>query len=486
MKNIFRYISILLFVGFAASSCEDNNNRKNITDLQEGVYIAGDATVYSAAEAAAEFGTVDLDPADQVVPGVSGIYTWLKANTPFYIIKVDDEGNQIQLGGGNEVTVSGAEGKTYTVAKNAKLSVEKEGFYNVIYNGTDNQITIVAITMSIIGDATEGKWDAGTAMGEPVYDETTSTVLFTMIDEPLNNKELKFRVGNNWQFGIPFGEGVATIAAGYGPETAADLGETSTECFSKPGLPSFKIAKAGLYDLTLTFELKSKKFMAKAVYTGENPDAPTGILPEKMFIIGDFCGWNWKNSPEMIAVNGHEGMFWGIYYMEAMQGFKFNFAKSWDGNDFGAENDDIHGYGEIPVGRANVKVENAGYYQILITCSVAADQSTVVKKIELMEPAVYLIGECAPDNSCSGPSPQNRFDRQGDLFVSPAVSTSSQLRMFVDLTGVQNWKWWQSEFIIYDGAIVYRGAGGDQEPHVAVTDGQIVKLNFKWNTGTIE
>lgn len=366
----------------------------------------------------------------------------------------------------------------------ATLSVEKEGFYNVIYNGTDNQITVVAFTMSITGDATEGKGDAGTAMGEPVYDEATSTVLFTMIDEPLNNKELKFRVGNNWQFGIPFGEGVATIAAGYGPETATDLGEASTECFSKAGLPSFKIAKAGLYDLTLTFELKSKKFMAKAVYKGENPDAPAVTLPEKMFVIGELCGWNWDNSPEMIAVNGHEGMFWGIYYVEASQGFKFNYAKKWDGNEFGAENEDLQDYGAVPVGGKNVNVKNAGYYQILVTCTLSADGSTIEKKIELMEPAVYLIGNTI--GNWDKAKPENRFSLQGDLFVSPSTVTADELRMYVQLPDrIEGWDWWQSEFMIFDGKIAYRGNGGDQE-RVSVTAGQVVKLNFKDNTGTIE
>lgn len=484
MKNIFRYISILLFIGFAASSCEDNENWRIITDLQQGVYIAGDATVYSATASAAEFGVVNFDPADQSVPGVSGIYTWLKGNTPFYVIKVDAEGNQVQLGGGSEVTVTGAEGKTYAVAQDGTLSVAKDGFYYVIYNGTDNQITVVEYVMTIIGDATEGKWDAGTAMGDPVYDEAVSAVQFKMTDVPLNNKELKFRVGSNWQFGIPYGSGVATVAAGYGPETAMDLGEASAECFSKAGLPNFKIAKAGLYDLNLTFELRSKKFMAKAVYKGENPDAPAVTLPQKMYAIGDFCGWNWDNAPEMIAVGGHDGMFWGIYYMEAGQGFKFNYAKSWDGNDFGAENEDLRGYGEVPAGSSNVKVENAGYYQILITCTVSQDGSSIEKKIELMEPAVYLMGNCAPETSWSGPTPENRFTLQGDWFVSPAVN-AAELRMFADFTGVPEWQWWQTEFVIFDGVIAYRGAGGDQE-RVAVNDGQIVKLNFKDNTGTIE
>lgn len=485
MKKIFRYMAILLLVGFTASSCEDNDNWRIITDLQEGVYVAGDATVYSATASAAALGSVYFDPADQEVAGVSGISTWLKANTPFYIVKVDAEGNEVKLGAGAEVTVDGTEGKTYAAAVDGTLSVSKEGFYSVVYNATDNQITVMEYVMTIIGDATAGKWDAGTPMGDPVYNEATSTVAYTMTDEALNNKEMKFRVGSGWQFGIPYGGGVATVAAGYGPETAMDLGEASTECFSKPGLPNFKIATAGLYDITLTYELRSKKFMAKAVYKGKNPDAPAVTLPEKMYMIGDFCGWDWNNAPEMIPVHSHDGVFWGIYYLQANEGFKFNHVKSWDdGDNFGAESEDMREYGEVPVGGSNIKVKNTGYYQVLVTCTLSADGSAVEKKIELIEPAVYLIGDAI--GTWDAGKPENRFTLEEDVFVSPATVEAGKLRMYVQLPArIDGWFWWQSEFMIFDGNITYRGKGNDQE-EVTVSAGQVVKLNFKDNTGTIE
>lgn len=45
--------------------------------------------------------------------------------------------------------------------------------------------------------------------------------------------------------------------------------------------------------------------------------------------------------------------------------------------------------------------------------------------------------------------------------------------------------WWQSEFNIYDGKIVYRAGGGDQEA-VPVAAGAKVTLNFNAGTGVIE
>jgi hypothetical protein len=50
--------------------------------------------------------------------------------------------------------------------------------------------------------------------------------------------------------------------------------------------------------------------------------------------------------------------------------------------------------------------------------------------------------------------------------------------------GVTAADWWQMEFNIYDGKIVYR-AGGDDQEAVAVSAGQTVTLDFNAGTGSI-
>lgn len=59
-----------------------------------------------------------------------------------------------------------------------------------------------------------------------------------------------------------------------------------------------------------------------------------------MFVNGDAWGWqqDWSTAPEMIPVHRHDGMFWGIYYLQAGYGMKFNNEKSWSaGENFGVE-----------------------------------------------------------------------------------------------------------------------------------------------------
>jgi hypothetical protein len=50
------------------------------------------------------------------------------------------------------------------------------------------------------------------------------------------------------------------------------------------------------------------------------------------------------------------------------------------------------------------------------------------------------------------------------------------------VTGID---WWQMEFNIFDGKIVYRGGEGDQAA-VAVKAGQTVTLDFNAGTGSIK
>ena len=67
------------------------------------------------------------------------------------------------------------------------------------------------------------------------------------------------------------------------------------------------------------------------------------VMPEDMYIIGNVAGdWNWDNSTEMIPVWGTPGKFWAVQYLGQSGGgenaqIKFNFAKDWNGNEFGYE-----------------------------------------------------------------------------------------------------------------------------------------------------
>lgn len=184
-------------------------------------------------------------------------------------------------------------------------------------------------------------------------------------------------------------------------------------------------------------------------------------------------------------------MFWGIYYLQAGNGMKFNNEKSWStGDNFGAENEDPKGYGEYPAGGSNLKVADTGYYLVIVSCTLSADKKSVNRKVILAEPKLFLRGACAGGWADAGAGRPNdlevAFALAADGATYEAVTAGDgDLRIYV-ATGVQGVDWWQSELVVRDGKIEYRGKDGDQEPRVPVTTGKTVSLDFRTNTGSIQ
>ena len=219
----------------------------------------------------------------------------------------------------------------------------------------------------------------------------------------------------------------------------------------------------GVY--TIELFISKAPYHAKLTKTAD-ADAPT--LPETMYIIGDGVGgWDWEaNGQDMIPVTDKAGMFWAIRYIEAGKGFKFCPVKAWNGDFTGLGNDS--GYS---VSGGNCYVDESGLYMIAIDY---AGEKVVV------EPAkVYGIGDCF------GAWESTAFTVNADGTVtSPAFAADGELRMHTASTAF-NTDWWRMEFIVLDGKIAYRGAGGDQE-RVPCKAGQKVTLNFNAGTGVIE
>ncbi len=475
MKKIIQYATTLLLLLVVGTSCEEgNDNWRIITDVQPGLYISGDATIYSAD---ATSSLLKKPAFDGDVEGVEmvGIYTWLKKDGSFTILEVNAEGEQVRYGKG-EVVAAGT-GTSNMVAGASAFSVDEDGLYYVAYNKKDKQLSIIPVKFGIIGDATPGKWSNETPMTVS-YNDAQATVEFSLKDIVLDKKEMKFRYFATWGVELPYDGSLVKIHTNMGAVTAGPLSEAYSEC--EGGGANFSISKAGVYDITLKLELRRGVFSAKGVCTAE--DTSSATLPEKMFIIGSPWSWNWSNAPEMNPVHSHDGLFWGIYYLDANAEVKFNNELSWDaGENFGVETGDAKGFGEYPAGGSNLKVENAGYYQILVKCVLSADKKSVVRTVVLSEPVPYLIGNTIGSWEIKD---ENKFtlDASTKEYVSPALTASDNLRICVKLDGCD---WWQSEFNVFDGKIVFRGKGGDQEA-VPAQAGQVVRLNFQSNTGSIK
>lgn len=214
-------------------------------------------------------------------------------------------------------------------------------------------------------------------------------------------------------------------------------------------------------------------------------------MPETMYMIGTPWGWDWNNvGDSMTPVHSNAGKFWAVQYFDAGAEMKFCSVKAWSG-DFGYGGatipDSSISYAGLSDNGGNIKIANAGWYLVVVTGAYTDDSKTTIGyTVEFLEPAIWLVGDAASDGWNSiAEKEADKFTiptaADGE-FVSPAFAKNAELRMCVKMNGVD---WWQSEFIILNGEIAYRGTGDDQS-RVNVTAGQKAYLKFSDNTGRIQ
>jgi hypothetical protein len=125
---------------------------------------------------------------------------------------------------------------------------------------------------------------------------------------------------------------------------------------------------------------------------------------------------------------------------------------------------------------------------MVVTCTVQGRD--LLYDVRFEQPNVYLMGKATVGGNWEKGEKAALFTvpttADGE-FVSPAFAQTiptgddSGIRAYVDL----GFDWWQSEFMVFDKKIVYRGTGGDQS-RVAGDAGQKLYLNFQKETGEIK
>lgn len=477
MKKIFQYMTAFLLILTVGSGCEENDNWKIVTDTQPGVYVTGDALIYSAAATSSALKAVTQDMEDSAVEAssVTGIYTWIKSEGSFTVLKVDAEGNEVSYGKGTAVASSPFETVTLQ-ADGPAFTVTSDGLYYVVTNNTDNQVTIIPAQFGIIGDATKDGWNSETVMSQS-FDENQAIVEMKLTNTELDKKSMKFRY-HDWGIEIPYGSGTVKFHSNVGGLEAISLGATFTEC--KAGGENFAIDQRGMYEITLQLDLRTGIFKAKTVRTG---DSQAPVMPENMYMISSPT-WNWSDVGEGLVKTHVDGKFWSVQYLPADAEIKFCPVKEW-GGDFGytaanLSQASIELAGLTDSG-GNIKIGTADWYLIVVTTSPSDGSYTV----EFLEPEIWLVGDIASGGWSPGNNPADKFtvptDATGE-FVSPAFISDGKLRMSVVIPGAE---WWQTEFNIIDGNIVYRGNGGDQDAP-QVTAGQKAYLKFSDGAGRIQ
>lgn len=255
---------------------------------------------------------------------------------------------------------------------------------------------------------------------------------------------------------------------------AANDNSTSGDLAYGEAAMAINIAEDGLYSITIDM-LNNTFKVAKVVPT--------------MYMIGDFCGWDWKNASTMVPAwandNGAKDSwkYWVLAFVGENKGFKFNTNAAWDGGEFGYNGaslvSNVAGV-DFVNDNGNIALSKAGWYLFGVEKKLGNAGFEFV--VNVFAPNVYVYGSCAGGVWNDDANWLFNVPTTADgVFTSKPLAADGELRLCVHPLNSDNsqWlgDWWQSEFIFFGDAIAYRGTGGDQQ-RVNAGAGQVVSLNF--------
>ena len=481
MKKALIFASALaILVGF--TSCEKKDKTDiNLDDIVlDGFYVYGDATGSSKIDSKNSMSAGINEVEKAVRQGMFEKYVYLEADKEFALIE-NSAGNKKFYGANLQEVNYGydendpncknyadnpnmpiLQGKLIIGEDAPKMKVKENGLYHIVLDNNS------------LGDLPDGaqiivhKADFGVrgGMNSWGFTEGKATVnadgSITWVWEDQNlakNGEFKFASCHGWKINLD-ADGIVKAEVSLGANANNKLGVGSE-------FGNIKVTDGGLYKIVLNYTPAAGAIGDPFTYTAECTQVST--TPETMYINGnDFGGesWDW-NSPnivEMTPVHSHEGMFWAVRYMTTNTEFKFCAVKEWNG-DFTRL-----GTNEGFVTPGNNKVEADGLYTIIV--------DLLGDKITVMPAEIYGMGDCF------GSWDVGKYPFTNGTTATATLAAAGNLRMYAKIPGNES-NWWQSEFNIYDGKIVYRATGGDQAA-VPASAGQTVELDFNAGTGSIK
>ena len=223
----------------------------------------------------------------------------------------------------------------------------------------------------------------------------------------------------------------------------------------------------------------------------EEEDPGDGEQITELFMIGNALnmedsdedgtpdGWQWDlTDAPMVPVHSKPDLFWKIVWLNEGGEFKFAPQKEWSG-DFGSDGNEA--VDEIfEFGGDNLAVPGeTGYYMVVVNLET--------EQIAVTAPQVYLIGDTIGSWDQAVEDALFDVDNENELITITRELVAAELRMYAWFDKGWFTDWWQSEFMIFDGEIEFRGAGDDQERVNIESDGDYtIDLNFSTGEGSIE
>jgi len=483
LRKMLYLMGVLMLAAMVMVSCkkDDDDDDDDPPLVEDGFYVRGDVTPFDelvfGGMLVAGINEVGQEPRT----GMYEKYVTLKAGAAGF--------NIIQVAGATHTTWGPAtvesidtqgerEQPNVTIQKgtlgNAGVfTVPADGLYHVIID-TQTGIFVIAPVpyWGFIGGVTG--WSDLEMPMVGAFD--MSALTFKVEGVELRANEFKFRYGGGWKLEID-GDDVKANT-NYGGEVSGTLPNLTTTLVPGGANYNLSLEQEGIYTIMMEWTV-ADGFKSSLTKTG---DVEPLDYPEEMYMIGaSVGGWDWAvvDLP-MIPVHSNPHLFWKIVWIEVGvddAGYKFAPEKGW-GNDFGYD-------GEPPVdeiyqrGGTNMPEPDAsGYYMVVVNFETS--------EISVTAPQVYLIGDAFGSWDQANPDGLFTVDNDNEVITITKDLSAAELRMYAWFD--KGWfdAWWQSEFMIFDGAIEFRGKGDDQDRINIDPAGEYkIDLNFRNHTGTI-
>ncbi len=481
LSLLFKASLFMLALMFVFSACKKDDDDPVVPPvlIEDGVYLKGDATPYTALNTKSMLasGINEVDQAER--DDMYEKYSTLKAGSNFNVVEVAGTTQTNYGPATNEsVTLAGENDQIHatiqkgTLGTTGAFTVPADGMYHIIIDKTSNTYVIAPVTKwSIIGGATELGWSDTELPMVGAFD--ANSLKWEATGLTLRAGDFKFRHSGGWKLEIDSANVKANT--NFGGVTEGTLPNLSTTLV--PGGANYVLTgeQEGVYTVTITWT-PDDGYKSSLVKTG---DVEPLDYPETLYMIGDAVGdWDWANTDlPMIPVHSKPHLFWKIVWMsgDPATGFKFAPAKEWAG-DFGKTGDmvdEIYAKGgdNIP------SPATAGYYMVTVNFET--------EEIAITQPKVYLIGLTVGSWDAHVEANMFTVDNANEVLTITKDLLAENIRMYAWMDKGWFSDWWQSEFNIYDGVIEYRATGNDQTPVPVTAGNYTVNLNFRNNTGSI-
>lgn len=476
-------IIFLLSPLVALNSCLNVDDPDPSVDAADGIYIKGGSTAFQDFDKNGLMNPALNEVNGQTRAGLFEIFVTVSSDSEgFNIVEVvsniqtiygPTSSEEIILTG-EDSQISGTIEKG-TFGKDAgEFTVREDGIYHIIIDKQTSTYVISPIwDLTLYDHPTGEEWSDMEIPLISGFDKSNMSFETTGLD--MKEGEFRFRYGHGDKIEISGDE--VKVHTSFGGLLSA----------TGPGLELSMVPGANSYLLEKEYESKYKMVVNWTVgigFTAQMSEADSTSYPEHLFMIGDGISslegedaWNWDlNDFEMIPVYSNPHLFWRIVWLNSNGAIRFAPQKG-PGNDFGREGDKTDNL--FSIGQEDVPVPGTqGYHMIMVNFQT--------EQISISQPEVYLIGDAVGSWDTQNMDYRLTVDNSYKIITLLKEFSTGTLRMYAWHEGGWFTNWWNAEFNVFGGQIVYRG----NRPHLdtyAIDAGKYtVTLQFITGAGVVE